>query len=1494
MSRAKATALALVNWKGVFYERYLLDRNVTALEGANGAGKTTVMIAAYVVLFPDLGRLRFSNIGESGATGGDKGIWGRLGEIGRPSYAVMQIQQGDEVLLAGVLLERKTEPSLHLTPFLIRGLTEPPRLSELLLRRNQTFDEIPTLAEIKEQVEHTNASLQVFTSSKDYFAKLFELGVTPLRLGLDEERNKFNDMLRTSMTGGISRTLTSELRWFVFRQDLGLSDTLSRMRGSLDACRRTRIEVVEARRLEAEVSSIYQAAIDMVSSGYFAVRNLARELFEGVSSAEKRREEAQAQARARLVEANAINAELTSLATQLANTERLRTARRDELAHLTRSLSTLERLATLDGEYNALQERLTHVQAAQTKAALLRADLLAERRSTQEAVAKSAAGLAHLQTGLDELHRRAHAYRAYKRHLQHLVSHFSVSESDLAQPEFLAQKQAALNADLAATDARLLQRKRDGAHLLTRRAEFERAHTALTQLERVHRVEAGQTSPHARAQTLLAKLHRQQLQVAQLASLQERARAAQAVLEQQSELRTALTSLELEANTSSELAKVARELDEQTRNLETQLRDAEWELRTADDEARRLERELHLLHDEQAEWMRLDALMQELAPREPITNKDALRQLHAELGEEVRRLKQAALEAEERLRAAQKQAATLEDMACAIDPQLASLADAVEGELLARRYEEVDPTKATELEAELGPLVDAIVVEDMGKALERLTELDLPLETLWLVEAGTDVTPQARTFRSKKASYVAAQSEHSVRLSRIKDTAVLGKKAREKRLASLHRTIKQAELALVQCNEERHTAERKLATAAELSSAVGAWLDGPRTPLLQAKELELEKVRRRLQATREACNTLPSRLNDVRTRAERVRALLPSAHLLDRTSIVEELDELQAQVTAALNVREALEQSVALRTQLEQEVQHLREEPPSEEVVRGWQQEQASLLAHRDELALLLQAIAELRTLAPARDWQDAERRLNESGELAPSLQREHDTSVQRLHAIENRLAEAEQEWEHATAAFQAASAEALALQAHITRARAELSLEGIDATDLTKHEQQRTALVAQAEALEQECEKLQALARDKAADAARLDERRTRASDEERQAHELVLQLQAREQPARQAWGALMATARETGVLSLLNKDAGTDAFVDVPSIDLASQSRRHLSLLLERLQHSTSGQRIALDLARITEQTSPDDPLPILELWDTVRAWLTERVPARVAQAGDPLASLVRLRDELQRLEQHLATQEGMLRGESRDVSRNIEVQIRKATNQVRRLNQHLSQVSFGTIRSIRIRLDRVERTAKVLEALHDGSAQSLLFHSTLPFEEALEEIFRRYGGGKGGGQKLLDYREYIELTVEIQRQHSDEWERANPSRLSTGEAIGVGAALMMVILTEWERDANLMRNQKSAGTLRLLFLDEANRLSRDNLGVLFELCETLELQLLIAAPEVAEVDGNTTYRLVRQVNSVGEEEVVVTGRRSLSHDDLGPSSARESLTNASDTLN
>ena len=76
--------------------------------------------------------------------------------------------------------------------------------------------------------------------------------------------------------------------------------------------------------------------------------------------------------------------------------------------------------------------------------------------------------------------------------------------------------------------------------------------------------------------------------------------------------------------------------------------------------------------------------------------------------------------------------------------------------------------------------------------------------------------------------------------------------------------------------------------------------------------------------------------------------------------------------------------------------------------------------------------------------------------------------------------------------------------------------------------------------------------------------------------------------------------------------------------------------------------------------------------------------------------------------------------------------------------------------------------------------------------------------------------------------------------------------------------------MRSTWLRRTLTSRTLVVRNRLSHDNLGVLFDLCQTLDLQLLIAAPEVARAEGNTTYHLVRKMTADGREEVLVSGRR------------------------
>ena len=522
MSRARIGALALVNWRGVFYERYLLDRHVTALEGANGAGKTTVMIAAYVVLLPDMSRLRFTNLGESGATGGDRGIWGRLGEPGRPAYAAldMQLPNGRRAL-ACVMLQRQSEPSVEPTAFVIDELDPELPLSELFLLRNAESDQVAELDEIKAAVRGKGARIEVFRTIKDYFAALFERGITPLRLGSDEERNKLNEMLRTSMTGGISRVLTTELRSFLLKEESGLGDVLGRMRANLDACRRTRNEVAEARVVERDVSGVYEAGQAMFSSAWHAARLAADEAELRVSSARAAHVEALRLSGELDQQAAQLNAQAAELEAQLIAASQERDQWAADLDRGQRATQLAQRTAALQAELQALEAAAARAARDQLAASAERDARRTQREQQQVAYHAAALGLANLQAGLDELHRRAHAQRQYARAL-------AEARSVLKLPELSAEQASGVLADLLELRPRLLaeraqlERERDSAE--ARRADQQLAQAALARLE----TSAGLASQRAdtgaltRARRVLSHLAEREAELAQLPMLRER------------------------------------------------------------------------------------------------------------------------------------------------------------------------------------------------------------------------------------------------------------------------------------------------------------------------------------------------------------------------------------------------------------------------------------------------------------------------------------------------------------------------------------------------------------------------------------------------------------------------------------------------------------------------------------------------------------------------------------------------------------------------------------------------------------------------------------------------------------------------------------------------------------------------------------------------------------------------------------------------------------
>ncbi len=1468
MSRTRAEALALVNWKGVFYERYLLDENVTAMEGTNGAGKTTVMIAAYVVLLPDMSRLRFSNLGESAATGGDKGIYGRLGDPDSPSYAAIDFRLGgDERLLAGVHMDRRSEPSVELTPFVVSGLGDDIALQDLLLDRGD-LDVVPDLNRLRELVALGGGRIKTFTKNSDYFADLFDRGVTPLRLTGDEERTKLNEMLRTSMVGGISRALTGGLREFLLKAETGLADTLKRMRGNLDACRRTRIEVEAAQRMEEEIHGVYEAGQEMFVAAVHATRERADELHQRLQRAEAALEAADTQERklaavfAEKTEAHeVVKAELTRVRGELEEARRKLDSVR--VAH-----GIASRIAGREAERINLASEAKRAREIQRQRRAHREQSRCQRAQAQAEVKSASLGLADFQQGLDELHRRASAFEQVSRRLAEARRGLP---SEDVRPVTVGTLRRDCERRVARADGEIVRLDRTIATAKQRRTEYEHVTTSLVAL--TGDAVDPKTAMHD-ARSALTEIRALESSAAELPELPARIEEARKLAEKQQRVRQAaenLATAEYPLGSATDVQEAFAAADaklETTRQQLVETRAAQAaaarQREQADSDIAGLEPLLLRWKDVQTRAVELGEILG--GSLQARTDIETLQDL---LVGERDRLREQHREVQSRHDELVELADQLEHSGGQFSGELLRARDAVEGELLAGHFDDVSVEEAPRFQAVLGPLADAIVVDDSSRAARILANMaDCPA-SVWLVDETTTLTVDARRSDTERlVDSVLVPGTSGSRLTKLPEQPTLGHRARTQRVRSLRNEIAKLDEALRNLIAGQRKVSDSIASAGSLM-ADSALLErsDPATDLEDARQRHDKAVTAERECLDKA-NDLDARIGELMACRESLRGILSDAHMLDppdHRDAVQSLELRQTQARAAQDRLNAVADHIAT---VEDGIDVLRVPPPSDADLESHRAELDAARTARDRLSGVLDALRYMEANLPALGWSDAPTALAAEQALRPALDEQLRLAEAELQRSEAAEEAAERSLEHATEEAQKAQAGIEQLDAALTRDREELTATKVEdpsdealATAERRHEElrQRSSTLDNRER-SLGGEAIEAKVRHES-QAEKVESLRKERDDEDRQWR-----------PIAERWRKLQEEADEAGVLRSAMTPAIIERTRSAGSVNLYQDARTKGEILTERLGRSEGGKEGAEAISAWLAQASQDVGLAYLRAWLDAREWLRRRVPPQIAEVDDPLETLARVRDHLGRLRERLGQQEKNLRGQSEDVARNIETQRRKARREVSRLNQELRSVRFGSIHGVQIQVRPVESRERVLQALREGEAQQLLFQSEMPIEEAMAELFKRYGGGQTGGQRLLDYREYLDLQVEIRRQESSQWERANPTRMSTGEAIGVGAAIMMVVLTAWERHANLLRAKRSAGTLRLLFLDEANRLSQDNLTVLFELCQNLELQLLIAAPEVAQSKGNTTYHLVRQVDDSGQEIVRVTGRRTL----------------------
>ncbi len=359
-NRTRIESLVLINWNGFFFQRFEMDGTVTALEGENGAGKTTVMIAAFVALLPDQRLLQFRNVSDAGGMEGDRGLFGRLGPRG-VAYTLLElgVQNGGRVL-AGVMLRKKAPPTLELTPFIVEGLAADGPLQQSLLIREGDTERVPELHELSRMLGQSGASFRVCDSVGQYTSSLFDLGITPMRMESYAEREKFNRMLQTSMYGGLSGSIQKGLRNYLMAEDQSLRNHVARMRDNLDSCRLTRREIASAESKYQVIEGIFKSGYSMLESAFHGARLRLLNLRQIADAARAEHSGCKAELERLRTLARELERKHARLTLELDEKQRTRARAEDIVRHRGQALKTALEIEKIATACDAAKEELGH------------------------------------------------------------------------------------------------------------------------------------------------------------------------------------------------------------------------------------------------------------------------------------------------------------------------------------------------------------------------------------------------------------------------------------------------------------------------------------------------------------------------------------------------------------------------------------------------------------------------------------------------------------------------------------------------------------------------------------------------------------------------------------------------------------------------------------------------------------------------------------------------------------------------------------------------------------------------------------------------------------------------------------------------------------------------------------------------------------------------------------------------------------------------------
>ncbi|MCK8541030.1 chromosome partition protein MukB [Yersinia ruckeri] len=1469
IERGKFRSLTLVNWNGFFARTFDLDELVTTLSGGNGAGKSTTMAAFVTALIPDLTLLHFRNTTEAGATSGsrDKGLHGKL-RAGVCYSTLDVINSRHQRVVVGVRLQQVAgrDRKVDIKPFTIQGLPTAIQPTQILTEMvGERQARVLSLPELKERVEEMEGvQFKQFNSITDYHSLMFDLGVIPKRLRSSADRSKFYRLIEASLYGGISSAITRSLRDYLLPENSGVRKAFQDMEAALRENRMT-LEAIRVTQSDRDLfKHLISEATSYVAADYMRHANERRTHLDGALTLRRDLLTSRKQLVTEQYRHVEMSRELAEQSTAESDLETDYQAASDHLNLVQTAMRQQEKIERYQGDLEELTYRLEEQNEVVAEASEQQAENEARAEAAEQEVDELKSQLADYQQALDVQQTRAIQYQQALQALERARALCQLPELTADNAEdwldvFHAKEQEATESLLQ------LEQKlsvADAAH-----SQFEQAYQLVVSITgQVSRSEAWQT-----ARELLRDWPSQQHLAERVQPLRMRLAELEQRLRSQQDAERLLQEFckrQAQAYQPEELEELQRELEQLVEELSLSVSDAGERRMEMRQELEQIKQKIQNLTSRAPVWLAAQDALNQLSEQSGESLEDS-RQVTEYMQQLLERERETTVERDEvagRKREIEAQIERLSQPSGAEDPRMVALAERFGGVLLSEIYDDVTIDDAPYFSALYGPSRHGIVVPDLSLVRDQLLGLEDCPEDLYLIEGDPQsFDDSVFAVEEHDKAVVVKIADRQWRYSRYPEVPLFGRAARENRLEILHAerdslAERYATLSFdVQKTQRAHQAFSRF-IGTHLAVAFDA------DPEAEIRQLNTRRgeIERALNAHEDQSQQQRQQFDQAKEGIAALNRLIPLVSLLLDDTLQDRVDEISEELAEAQDAARHIQQHGQALIKLEPLLSVLQSDPQQHEQLKeNYTQAQNSQRLAKQQ-AFALTEVVQRRTHF---SYTDSAGMLNENTDLNDKLR-------QRL--------------EHA--------------EADRTRAREQLRQYQ---TQFTQYSQVLASLKSSYDAkremlkeLTQELQDIgvQADANAEARARARRDELHAALSTNRSRRNQLEKQLtfceaemdslqkklrklerdyyQIREQVvnAKAGWCAVMRMVKDNGVERRLHRREL--AYMD--GDELRSMSDKALGAL--RL--AVSDNEHLRDVLRLSED--PKRPERKIQFYIAVYQHLRERIRQDIIRTDDPVEAIEQMEIELGRLTEELTAREQKLAISAKSVANIIRKTIQREQNRIRMLNQGLQAVSFGQVKSVRLNVNVREAHATLLDVLSEQQEQHQdLFNSNrLTFSEALAKLYQRLNPQMDMGQRLpqtigeelLDYRNYLELEVEVFR-GADGWLRAESGALSTGEAIGTGMSILVMVVQSWEEESRRLRG-KDISPCRLLFLDEAARLDAKSIATLFELCERLEMQLIIAAPENISPEKGTTYKLVRKVFQ-NHEHVHVVGLRGFAND-------------------